>query len=126
MRSVILAYKDTSSAAGELVQLSTLCHCVDTLARYGTLLQRRYLSIERRLYQTPPPCSMTDGTPIPHIINVTFMYMPAMFPLPKVIDNGKVVYKWVGKNPETGRPDPSVLPDLTPVKRVLARERSRL
>ncbi|CAM9925713.1 unnamed protein product [Pylaiella littoralis] len=43
-----------------------------------------------------------------------------------VIDNGKVVYKWVGKDAKTGRSDPSILPDLTPVKRVLARERPRL
>ena len=44
----------------------------------------------------------------------------------KVIDRGIVVYKWVGKNAETGRPDPSILPDLTPVKSSLARERPRL
>eukprot|EP00173_Palmaria_palmata_P001427 Plantae.Rhodophyta-Palmaria_palmata.ctg17950.p1 GENE.Plantae.Rhodophyta-Palmaria_palmata.ctg17950~~Plantae.Rhodophyta-Palmaria_palmata.ctg17950.p1 ORF type:complete len:100 (-),score=4.67 Plantae.Rhodophyta-Palmaria_palmata.ctg17950:576-875(-) len=43
-----------------------------------------------------------------------------------VIDDGTVVYKWVGKSAETGRPDPSILPELAPVKRALARERPRL
>eukprot|EP00903_Cladosiphon_okamuranus_P010211 g9670.t1 len=43
-----------------------------------------------------------------------------------VVDDGTVVHKWVGKNGETGKPDPSTLPDLAPVKRALARERPRL
>ena len=48
------------------------------------------------------------------------------FSFRKVIDDGTVVYKWVGKSAETGRPDPSILPELAPVKRALARERPRL
>ncbi|CAN0153272.1 unnamed protein product [Ectocarpus fasciculatus] len=43
-----------------------------------------------------------------------------------VIDDGKVVYKWVGKNTETGRPDPSILPDIGRVARALASGRARL
>ncbi|CAM9373835.1 unnamed protein product [Scytosiphon promiscuus] len=43
-----------------------------------------------------------------------------------VIVKGTVVYKWVGKNADTGKPDPSILPDIASVRRALAGERARL
>lgn len=67
------------------------------------------------------PWQRIEGTPISLV-----SFLRDRCSLWKVIDDGAVVYKWVGKSPETGRPDPSILPDLAPVKRALARERPRL
>lgn len=44
----------------------------------------------------------------------------------QVIDRGTVVYKWVGADENSGASDPSKLPDLSPVKEALSRERGRL
>lgn len=70
-------------------------------------------------------CALVEGFIAPNSLVSLFIRDPLSFRR-KVIDDGTVVYKWVGKSAETGKPDPSILPDLAPVKRALARERPRL
>lgn len=55
-----------------------------------------------------------------------FLFSARCLSLSKVVVEGTVVYKWVGKNADTGRPDPSILPDIASVKRALASEKARL